>query len=218
MRSYLRALIVLHRAYASLPPASRIHILVRFLTCPFLRVVRRIPASAQSLLEIGGGHGVFARLAAERGVRSVVIEPDTRKLFQLRGRSTPVRYVAGFDHAVQGSFDVVAVIDVLYAIPITEWDPILSRAATRLSAGGTLLVKEMNPHSWKQRWNRLQETISMRFLGITYAVTFNYEGIADFKARLERHGFTDVETIAIDGGYPHPHVLFVAQMPVTGSR
>lgn len=212
MPRYLKTAMVLHKSYRAVSPATRLHLAVRFLTCPFLRVLRYLPEGPR-LLEVGGGHGLFATIAAQsHSAKPVVVEPDLRKVFGPRelGR---VRFVAGFDDCIRGSFDAVALLDVLYAIPIAEWDALLARLSERVRPGGTLLIKEMDPRSWKQRWNRLQETLSMRFLKITYAVAFNYETPEAFTARLRRHGFASVEVVRIDRGYPHPHLLFVARKP-----
>lgn len=208
----LRPLLLLHRTYRRLPASARLHILVRFLTCPFLRVLPHIPADARTLLEVGAGHGIFSRLAAARGLRAYAVEPDTRKLARVEG----VRSIAGFDTCVRGSFDAVAIMDVLYAIPIAAWDDLLARLFERLEPGGTLLIKEMDPSSrLKHRWNRAQEAISMRLLGITMAETFNYEPVDAFAARLRAHGFREVTVRRVDSGYPHAHVLFVAKRSST---
>lgn len=203
----LPALLLLHRTFRSHPRRARLHALIRFLTCPFLRVTRAIPRDARSLLEIGAGHGVFARLAAARGVARVVgVEPDVRKLHPVQG----VSMVAGFDDVVRGTFDVIALIDVLYAIPVSSWDAVLTRAYQRLPPGGTLLIKEQDPASVKNRWNRAQEWLSAKLLNVTLAQAFDYESREAFTARLERLGFRDVSSRRVDFGYPHPHVLYVA--------
>jgi SAM-dependent methyltransferase len=205
----LNTLLLLHRTYRRRPPATRLHILIRYLTCPFLRLLRAVPRETRSLLEIGGGHALFSRLVAARGVPRVVsVEPDLRKLGVIDG----VQSVVAFDDAVRGTFDAVAIVDVLYAIPIGHWDALLGRAYERLTPGGVLLVKEMDPDAtWKNRWNALQEWISMRLLRITMAETFNYESREAFTARLKRAGFAEVTSRRIDFGYPHPHVLYVAK-------
>lgn len=204
------SLATVYRTYRRHPRAARVHTLIRYVTCPFGRILPHLPREARSLLEIGGGHGVFSRLASERGVRRVVsVEPDLRKL--LGGQVEGVTRVAGFDEAVEGTFDVVAIIDVLYTIPLAEWDAVLSRAAARLSRGGTLVVKEQDPEAkLKNFWNRTQEWMARHLLGVTMARTFNYESRRAFTARLERLGFTVVTAKRIDFGYPHPHLLFVA--------
>src|SRR5947209_8963153 len=136
VRGFIRGLIVLHRAFRSRDLRTRAHALVRFLTCPFLRVVRYVPAGAR-VLDIGAGHGVFSVLAADGGARVVAVEPDVRKVLAQpphppsapspplsRGRraldstvsrdlsteaSPSVRFVAGYDDVVRGAFDVVAI-------------------------------------------------------------------------------------------------------------
>jgi 2-polyprenyl-3-methyl-5-hydroxy-6-metoxy-1,4-benzoquinol methylase len=204
------SLLLLHRTYRRRPPGTRVHILIRYLTCPFGRLLRAVPDDARSMLEIGAGHGLFSRLAAARGVRRVVaVDPDARKIGKVDG----VRYVAAFDQAVRGKFDVVAIVDVLYAIPLAAWDDILARAYERLNPGGVLLVKEMDPDSVKNRWNAFQERLAMR-LRITFAGAFNYESREVFTARLERRGF-EVTSQRIDFGYPHPHLLYRARRPQT---
>lgn len=202
----MKTLFLLHRTYRSRPPGTRLHILIRYLTAPFLRLLRAVPPETRSLLEIGAGHGLFSRLVAARGVpRVVAVEPDLRKIGEVDG----VTYVAAFDTAIRGRFDAIAIVDVLYAIPVSAWDEILTRAFERLNPGGVLLIKEMDPASAKNRWNALQEQISMRVLRITMAETFSYESREVFTARLERLGFT-VTSRRIDRGYPHPHLLFAA--------
>ncbi len=203
---FIRALIVLHRTYASRGARVRLHTFVRFLTCPFLRVVRHVPPGA-TLLEIGAGHGVFATLArAAGGGRVVAVDPDVRKLRAIDG----VGVVAGYDDCIRGAFDAVAIIDVLYKIPIGEWDALLARVAARLKPGGLLIVKEHDPTARiKNAWNRLQERLATA-LGLTLGESFSYEAPPDFAARLRRHGFEPQPPRRIDFGYPHPHVLYLA--------
>jgi cyclopropane fatty-acyl-phospholipid synthase-like methyltransferase len=209
MHAFLRALIVLQKTYRRLGIGGQLHVGIRFLTAPFLQVLTRVPRDAKRLLEIGGGHGAFAQLAADRGVEATVVDPDLRKLFAM-GNDTAVRYVGGYDDCVAGTFDVIAILDVLYAIPESEWDAIFVRVHERLAPGGLFLLKEMDPRSWKQRWNSAQEALSSRFLGITIAATFNYQTPAEVVERLRRAGFASVEEVSVGRGYPHPHHLFVA--------
>src|SRR5205823_1617708 len=83
--SFIRALIVLHGAYRLRAPRVRLHVLIRFLTCPFLRVLAAVPAGGR-VLDLGAGHGLFARLVAARGAGWVVaVEPDLRKVRPVEG-------------------------------------------------------------------------------------------------------------------------------------
>lgn len=209
----IRALRLLHRQFSHYPAGQRAHILVRFLTCPFLRTLHALPAGAR-LLDIGAGHGTFARLAAEERARAVVaLEPDLRKVF-LPFRHPRVRFVAGFDDAVQGTFDAVSLFDVAYRIPLPERDALYRRAFELLAPGGVLLLKELDPAARvKFGWARFQEIVSDRLLRITLGEGFHYETRAEVAARLEAIGFRDVRAERIDGGYPHSHILYTGRKP-----
>jgi len=201
---FIRALIVLHRVFRNRAPRDRIHILLRFLTSPMLRVLKALPANG-SLLDIGAGHGLFAVLAS--GTRRVVaVEPDARKV----RRISSVDFVIGFDDVITGTFDAITIIDVLYKIPLDQWDALLLRCRSRLRSGGILIIKEQDPTArFKNAWNAIQERFASA-IGLTLGESFSYEAPAVFRERLQRLGFADVRSKRIDFGYPHPHVMYTA--------
>src|SRR6185369_14025698 len=127
------ALSLVRRTYAGLAPSVRAHAVGRFLTCPFLRVLAAVPPGAR-LLDLGAGHGTFARLA---------VEPDARKVLATY-RHPRVHFVTGYADAVAGAFGAVSLLDVLYRIPLAGWDPLLRHAFDRLEPGGLLLLKEID--------------------------------------------------------------------------
>ncbi len=185
---------------------TRLHAFIRFLTCPFNRVVEYVPRGG-SVLDIGAGHGVFAVLARQRAARVVAVEPDLRKVRPIKG----VEFVVGFDDVVRGRFDAIAIIDVLYKVPSSEWNSLFARVANRLNAGGAFIVKEQDPTArLKNSWNRIQERLASA-LGLTLGESFSYEAPNDLVARLQRSGFAEVLVKRIDRGYPHPHILYVAK-------
>lgn len=211
----IRALTLLHHTFKHLPAAKRVHILGRFLTCPFLRVLPDVPAGR--ILDVGAGDALFARLATEDRSREVVaLEPDLRKT--LPGiRHLRIRWVTGYLPAVRGTFAAATMFDVLYRIPLADRDALLSAILERLAPGGVLLIKELDPErGLKARWNRLQETISDRFLHLTLGDAFAYERRDELEARLARLGFVDVASRMIDRGYPHAHVLYTARRAAAG--
>jgi len=200
---FIRALIVLHRVFRKRAPRDRVHILLRFLTSPMLRVLNALPPNT-SLLDIGAGHGLFATLA--RGRRVVAVEPDARKVRPIEG----VEFVIGFDDVITGTFDAISIIDVLYKIPLDDWDALLLRCRSRLAAGGIVIIKEQDPTArLKNAWNAIQER-GASALGLTLGESFTYETPTDFAARLQRLGFRDVRTKRVDFAYPHPHVMYTA--------
>lgn len=205
-----QALSLVRRTYRAAPPATRVHVLGRFLSCPFLRVLNHLPPGAR-VLDIGAGHGIFSHLALEGGARSVVaVEPDLRKIFQIAHRAN-LRAVCSYDSAIAGLFDVVTLFDVLYRFPVGQWDALFRSIRERLAPGGALLIKELDPeHRVKAFWNRTQERISDR-IGLTLGEAFSYETRDQLRARLTTAGFTSFEAIEIGAGYPHAHVLYVAE-------
>jgi SAM-dependent methyltransferase len=213
--SYLHALGLVRRTYARADLPTRLHTLGRFLTCPFLPVLERLPPEAR-LLDLGAGHGTFARLAVEAGAaRVVAVDPDARKAFATY-RHPRVRFVVGYADPVAGTFDVVTLFDVLCRVPAPAWDPLLATAFARLRPGGLLLLKEIDPaHRLKGLWNRAQERLADA-LGMTLGTAFSYETRAQMTARLTRHGFAEIQMIDLGRGYPHAHLLYIARRPEAG--
>lgn len=169
-----------------------------------LRVLKALPANG-SLLDIGAGHGLFAVVAS--GTRRVVaVEPDVRKVRPIAG----IEFVIGFDDVITGTFDAISIIDVLYKIPIDQWDGLLLRCRSRLRSGGILIIKEQDPTARiKNAWNAIQERFASA-IGLTLGEAFTYEAPTVFRERLGRLGFEDVKSKRIDFGYPHPHVMYTA--------
>ncbi len=206
---FFQALSLVRRTYRKAPPATRFHVLGRFLTCPFLRVLDYLPPDSV-LLDLGTGHGIFAHLALQVGARRVAaVEPDLRKIFMVFPHRQ-MHVIGGTDAAVAGTFDAVTVIDVLYRLPISEWDELFRAIRERLAPGGIFLLKEMDPeHPVKARWNRLQEWLVDR-VGLTLGEAHSFETREQIRERLLRAGFASCEAVAIGAGYPHAHILYVA--------
>lgn len=210
---YFRALRILHQTFRKHPPGVRLHILIRFFTCPFLRTLDLVPKGGR-ILDIGAGHGTLARLAIEQGAREVIaVEPDLRKAL-LPLRSPGIQVVAAFDDAMRGSFDAVAIYDATYRIPIAERESLYRRAFERLTPGGIFILKDMDAsHRWKMSWARLQERISDSILGISMGSGFIYEPREEIFDRMRRTGFVELEAREIDAGYPHSHIVYTARRP-----
>ncbi len=211
---HMKSLTLLHRTFRRLPWKSRLHILGRYLTCPFLRTLDVIPRGAR-VLDIGAGHGTYAGLIAEaRDARVIAVEPDLRKaLFPIRHPN--VQFVASFDDGIRGEFDVIVVYDVIYRLAASERDALFERVRDRLRPGGIFVLKDLDPeHRLKHGWNRLQEKISDRFLGLTIGEGFNIESRGTIERRMRKLGFEEFTAKRVDAGYLHAHILYTARRPV----
>ena len=210
---YVQALRLLHRAFGHYPAGHRLHILIRFLTCPFLRTLDDVPAGVR-VLEIGSGHGLMAELLTQERVREVIaVEPDLRKSV-LPSPSPKIRKVAGYDDCIRGQFDVVLVYDVTYRMTADVRQALFERVFARLRPGGTFVLKEMDPaHRWKMKWARFQEWISDSLLRISLGSGFFYQTKEELQEMLMAIGFTDFRARAIDRGYLHSHMIYTARKP-----
>lgn len=216
--SPVRALRILHRAFSHYPMRHRVHMLVRFLTCPFTRTIDDIPLGAR-VLEIGAGHSLYARLITEERAREVIaVDPDLRKSL-LPSSSPKIRKVAGYDDCIVGQFDAAVIYDVIYRMPLEVRRAIFARVFRRLRPGGLFVIKDMDGgHRWKLKWARLQESLSDRFLHISIGEGLIFQTRDEVEAMLRETGFRDFRARAIDRGYPHPHMIYTSVKPGGGAN
>jgi SAM-dependent methyltransferase len=209
----VRALRILHRAFGRYPIRSRVHILIRFLTCPFLRTIDDVPSGVR-VLDIGAGHGLLSVLLTEERVPHVLaVDPDLRKVF-LPSPSTAIRKVAGYDEAIRGQFGAVVMFDVSYLLGPPLQRSLFERVFQRLEPGGTFVLKEMDPsRPLKIRWARFQERLNESYIHTTEGSGFTILTKDEVVTVLRETGFVDVRYRAIDRGYLHPHLLYTARKP-----
>jgi SAM-dependent methyltransferase len=210
---YARAAVLLHRAFHRRPIPQRLHILIRFLTCPFVRALDAVPAGAR-MLDVGAGHGTWGLLALAVGAAEVIcVEPDLRKAY-VSGRDPRLRWIAGYDDAVRGTFDAVSIFDVAYLMTVDARVAMFRSAFERLKPGGLFILKELDPaHPLKSRWARYQEWLNRTFLHITLGDHFVQQTRDEVQETLEGLGFREFQARAIDAGYPHAHILYTARRP-----
>jgi 2-polyprenyl-3-methyl-5-hydroxy-6-metoxy-1,4-benzoquinol methylase len=210
--------------YGSAPASVRMHLRLRWRSCPLDAVADRVPTRGR-VLDLGCGHGLLAAyLALGSRERSVLgVDLDDRKLphgrvaaERARAEGAALEFeVAPGGVVPAGPWDAIVVVDVLYLLGEREQCELLVAAAGQLAAGGALLVKEMATEPrWKYRWNQLQETVSVRVLGITATERrdFCFVSPATIRGWLEPVGLT-VEETPLHRGYVHPHHLVVASRP-----
>ncbi len=205
--------------YRKEPTATRLHVAVRALTCPFGPLLERFPAQGAAL-DVGCGHGLLinllARDPARRGLRLCGIDHDPAKIERAR-RSAP----AGVEFSTQRlgelperAFDAVSVVDVLYTVRRAVWDEILSGCFRVLRPGGRLILKEVvDRPRWKYWAIMAQETFSVTLFGITKGDRPHFESPDDYCRAAAQTGFTLLEAQPLRSSTWISHYLVVAQKP-----
>ena len=203
------------RRYRTAALGDRLHVRVRWRSCPITQVAAAVPVSGR-VLEVGCGHGLVTNYLAdsspERQVTGVDIDP--RKIAaaeaSLRPGDTTRFAVVTPGDLPGGPFDAVVIVDVLYLLDGPARDALLVAAVERLAPAGVLVVKEVaDTPRWKARIAAAQERLSTGVLGITAGSHQGFDAPAVLADRLRRAGCGDVEVGPLDAGRLHPHVLAV---------
>jgi 2-polyprenyl-3-methyl-5-hydroxy-6-metoxy-1,4-benzoquinol methylase len=191
---------------------------VRWLVCPFDRVLPLIPAKGR-LLDVGCGSGLWLTyLAQERpDLELHGIEPDARKLALVRRSSAADRFALReglIEDAPSASCDIVTILDVLCLVP-DEVKAAMLRASWRaLAPGGTIIVKDADTRPWwKYAPTAIEEFIAVHVLRMTMGRP-KFMPLEELGRTLEACGFVDVEARRIDRGYLHSHVVLRARKPL----
>ena len=205
--------------YSGAPLTDRVHVAVRWATCPFPAVAAQLPGTGR-ILEVGCGHGVLslylALTSADRQVVGVDVDEDklavARTAAGAEGLAATFDVVAGAELPA-GPWAGIAIVDVLYLLSADDQRSLLRSCAGLLAPGGVLAVKEMAlVPRWKATWNRVQETASVKVLGITEGSELTFLAPADMAGAMAEGGLT-VRDRPIHRGYPHPHHLLVGTKP-----
>jgi len=211
-----------HRAldiFSALPLKERLFVRARLFSAPLAAIAERCPAGR--ILDIGCGHGaVIALLAGEPGRTVLGIDPDPRKIAWAKagpGRLANVSLQeATADELLpdlEGHFDAVTVVDVLYLLPAKAWATFADCCRRLLKPGGLLLLKEAEANrSWKHFKCLAQEQVMVRLLRRTHGSGgLTLQPRRFMKQLLVDRGFAVEEVVDLSAGYTTPHVLYVAR-------
>jgi 2-polyprenyl-3-methyl-5-hydroxy-6-metoxy-1,4-benzoquinol methylase len=206
--------------YDDAPRADKLHVRVRWATCPIAAVDAEVPTRGR-ILEIGCGHGlVSAYLALACPDRHVVgVDIDERKIeiarraaahldprtADLELRTSPSGDVPA------GPWDAIVIVDVLYLLDTHAEIALLDACLAELAPGGVLVLKETDVvPRLKHELARFQEVLSTRVLRITAGDALEFTPLGELAAHLADAGCA-VALRRVDQGYPHPHSLLVAR-------
>lgn len=136
--------------------------------CPFPALLAHIPPGAR-VLDAGCGAGLLLLQAAARGdgVTGLGVDADGASIAMasrvaeragLEGVRFEQRRVP--DGWPSGSWDVVALIDLLHHVPVPGRPGVIAAAAERVAPGGVLLYKDMcRRPRWRAAMNWLHDRV-----------------------------------------------------------
>jgi 2-polyprenyl-3-methyl-5-hydroxy-6-metoxy-1,4-benzoquinol methylase len=209
--------------YSGLGTATRLHVHVRWASCPFAQVAAAIPREG-SVLEVGCGHGLFSSYLALQSPRRRVhgVDLDADKIEKARiaaERATARGAELSFDVAPSGAvppgpWSAITIVDVLYLLDPDDQRRLIAECAAQLAPGGVLVLKEMSAEPrWKFRWNAVQETLSVRVLRITEGRSLSFLTPGQLADAMRGAGLQVSASRPIDRRRPHPHHLVVGTAP-----
>jgi 2-polyprenyl-3-methyl-5-hydroxy-6-metoxy-1,4-benzoquinol methylase len=203
--------------------AALAHVLIRALTCPLGPLMSLFPGQGR-ILDVGCGHGLLINLLSRDSSRGALelcgIDHDPAKIKIAQGAARPgVTFSTRAIQALpEASFDVISIVDVLYAVKRQSWSPILDHCFQAMKPEGTLIVKEViDQPRWKYRAIMAQEMLSVTVLRITKGDRPHFESAATYRKAIVESGFDILNERPLGSASWISHYLFVAKKPAAGN-
>ena len=216
MTSEIRKIWTTYRAASLL---VKLRILGRHAACPFSRLAQAIPDRGD-ILDVGCGHGLLALslMSDEESEKRNYIGIDHDKDKIVVAQNAQIRDSEFFSHDLSDipseSFDTVAVVDVLYCVPLNQWPVFLENCTRVLRKGGLMVLGEAIPTvRWKQVLLRWEEFLAVKVFRITKGANPHFENLNTFMSHIEAAGFCDLEVEFLYPKRPHSHCLITARKP-----
>ncbi len=139
--------------YRRAPTSDRYYVTCKMSIDPVFKLLSELPGSFDSVLDLGCGRGQLALLLLElgRATRVLGIDSDARKVEIAVSAAAygtelaPAEFIAGdLGNMSLPKADTILIVDVLHYLPLAEQDALLRAAATALTPGGRLLIRELN--------------------------------------------------------------------------
>lgn len=194
---------------------ARAYLNLRWMVCPFDRVLPLVPTEGR-LLDVGCGSGLWlSYLALERPRLELHgVDPDARKLaLAARSSSSLSLLQQPVEEVTPGSFDCVTILDVLCLLSNELKTKMLAASYRALRPGGTIVVKDADTRPWwKYAPMAIEELVAVHVMRMTLGRP-EFQSLGALGRALEAAGFQDVEARRIDRGYLHPHMVVRARKP-----
>jgi len=195
---------------------DRLHVWIRFKTCPFLAIERFIPKTGM-IIDYGCGHGIFSHIlsmmSADRivyGVDASISKIEAAKKTVTQENNLKFLNNTDIDSLIKVA-DCIALLDVICYFSKREQENILRRFYQHLKQGAILIIKDINKEfSLKFIWLYLQEIIAVKILKITQGSYLNFLNAGYLSNLLKDIGF-EVNMVKLDKNYLYPHIAFICK-------
>jgi 2-polyprenyl-6-hydroxyphenyl methylase/3-demethylubiquinone-9 3-methyltransferase len=208
-------------AYKDSDWAVKIFVLIRYLVCPWEKIVERLIPLVDDgkLLDIGCGHGLLLHLVHMKTAchKCVGLDHDRTKIAAARRSTSNNSKIAVLESCElprlsSQRFNCITLIDVLYTVPPKDWSKIWKLVHENLEPDGVLLIKEtVNHPSFKYWVCLLQEIFATKILKYTKGQFPFLPSFAYYLEDLTQNGFDVIEHMRVDQGFLWPHYLFIAR-------
>ncbi|MFQ5801485.1 MAG: class I SAM-dependent methyltransferase [Candidatus Methylomirabilales bacterium] len=205
------------RAYRNCPIGARLRVLGRYLLCPYSCLLGLFPPAGR-ILDVGCGDGLLLFLLSlepESQARTHAgIDPDKDKIsVARRARIDNAEFHLGEVSTLPSdAYDCVAIIDVLYLLPKSQWAEFLENSVRVLRKSGLLIVKEIaDKPRWKSWFAYIEEILAIRVIGMTKGDVPHFEPIDVYRASIEAAGADVFRIDYLGTGRPHAHVVFLGR-------
>jgi uncharacterized protein (DUF2062 family) len=197
--------------YRAAPPADRFYVASKLRSDPAVDDVIGLPGDFGAAIDAGCGRGQLGLLLFELGRVSHLtgFDWDERKVAVARtaGRREAVFQRTSFADYEFPRADTVFLVDVLHYLSHAEQDRVIERAAAALSAGGRIVIREVDARPGRARLTRLFERVAAR-IGYNRAGVLEYRSAEDIARKLVELGLV-VEPAGQDTGLGLANVLIV---------
>lgn len=202
--------------YKSSSLLTRLHVLIRINTCPFLAVEKFIPKDGR-IIDYGCGYGIFSHILAitspERKTYGVDISEKKIKEGK-KSLSTEKGVIFSTDcdiiDLVKGASGMV-MIDLLCYFSHKERVQTLKMFYDNMTIDTVLVIKDQNrSFSLKYLFLCLQEFLAVKVFKITEATMLSFFTKRYLLTLLDDIGFT-AQSMDLSKHYFYPHVLFVCK-------
>jgi 2-polyprenyl-6-hydroxyphenyl methylase/3-demethylubiquinone-9 3-methyltransferase len=196
---------------------TRLHIWVRYNTCPFLAIEEFVPREGL-ILDYGCGYGIFSHILSLLSPSRKICGFDIDGLKIKEAKKTIVAYGCnvflsdknGIENIIKTS-DCITILDVLCYFSDRDRKDLLRYLYRTLKNGATLIIKDIEKKpSIKYIWLYLQELFALKLFNITQANLLNFFSADCLSKLLKDIGFK-VQMIDISKNYFYPHILFACK-------